>query len=615
MKTSLILAHGSTWSGNDWLYLTAPLAIYSACVLALLGFGRTEEPNLFKFFCRQISDSLERLTGFAGWAMAGVLTGLLFLLIAVTGFYWDVAEHFDVGRDTNLFTPSHIMILVGLSGIAFAGFVATIFATVDKAAVGFSAFCIRIPWSAATVTLMGVGSLAAFPVDALWHNAYGLDVTLWSPPHLQLVGGGSFATIGLILMIAEGRLKTLPTAWGKTVLILAAGAGLTGMTTFEGEFDFGAPQFQLALLPVLIMAAAGFTLVLTRMALGPGGAIKTVMFYLFLRVGLGLAVDAGLGHTYPRFPLYLASALAVEGAALWAGTDRRLRFGLIAGALVGTVGLIGELAWVTLSGWGTSSPALLPKIAILAPIAALASAVIGAGLAKPFGKPTDSVPLAGLVLAGLILLGSFAVLLPRGVGNVDAVISLEKVGERAKVQVQLDPPDAADGAIAFGINSWQGGGTVDASLRKVGPGRYVSSRTVPITGQWKTTVSLLRGNEIMAAPIYMAADPGITGDRAFFFGTIRKAEAIAALPERRVSFVKNTDLLMREAHEGPAWPAIVVWSVWIALLVIWGTLLALTSKKIVRPGDSDGSADAPALTSPDQKAAPLPWSPASWPSG
>jgi len=119
----------------------------------------------------------------------------------------------------------------------------------------------------------------------------------------------------------------------------------------------------------------------------------------------------------------------------------------------------------------------------------------------------------------------------------------------------------------------------------------------------------------MAAPVYMAGDRGITGDRTFFFGTVRKAETIPALPERRVSFVKNTDLLMREAHEGPAWPAIVVWSVWVGLMVIWGTLLGLTSKKIAKPGHSDGSEDAPALTSPDQKAAPLPWSPASWPSG
>ena len=39
------------------------------------------------------------------------------LLIAVIGFYWDVAWHIDFGRDTkNLFTPPHVMILVGLWG-------------------------------------------------------------------------------------------------------------------------------------------------------------------------------------------------------------------------------------------------------------------------------------------------------------------------------------------------------------------------------------------------------------------------------------------------------------------------------------------------------------------
>lgn len=500
------------------------------------------------------------------------------------------------------------MILVGLGGVVFSAGVASIFATIDKAPVGFSVLGIRVPWSAAAVGLMGAGSLAAFPVDALWHSAYGLDVTLWSPPHLQLVGGGSFATIGLMLMIGEGRLSSGPTAWGRAVMILAAGASLTGMTTFEGEFDFGAAQFQLAYLPLLIMAAAGFTLVFCRMALGPWGAVKTVLFYLTLRVLLGLIVHGGLDHTYPRFPLYVVSALAVEAAAFWVGTQSRLRFALTAGILVGTVGLIGELAWVVLSGWGTSSPSLLPKIALLAPLAAVTAAVLGGGLAKPFGQEADRIPLVGLALAGLVLLAALAVPLPRKVGDVQAVIRLDQTGDRAKVDVQLDPPDAADGAVFFGIKSWQGGGTVDASLKEVSPGRFVSSKSVPVTGNWKTTIGLLRGDEVMAAPIYMSADPGIEDGRSAFFGTIRKAEAIPALPERRVSFVKNTDLLLREAHPGPAWPAIVVWAIWIGLLIAWGALMALTAKKLGNPSGPRSTGPPSAIAS-DPTSVSRTWSP------
>ncbi|MDQ3306118.1 MAG: hypothetical protein M3535_09110 [Actinomycetota bacterium] len=39
----------------------------------------------------------------------------------------------------------------------------------------------------------GWGGLAAFPLDELWHRAFGIDVTLWSPTHLMLVGAGSRA--------------------------------------------------------------------------------------------------------------------------------------------------------------------------------------------------------------------------------------------------------------------------------------------------------------------------------------------------------------------------------------------------------------------------------------
>ena len=35
-----------------------------------------------------------------------------------------------------------------------------------------------------------------FPVDDVWHRLFGQDVTLWSPTHVLMVGGGSLATLG-----------------------------------------------------------------------------------------------------------------------------------------------------------------------------------------------------------------------------------------------------------------------------------------------------------------------------------------------------------------------------------------------------------------------------------
>lgn len=569
-----ILADG--WGYDAWAWLVVPIGIYCVCSLALFAFGRNDRPGFGNFFFGQISDSLRRLTGFPGWAMAGVLSGLLFLLILVIGFYWDVAWHIDNGRDVQLFTPSHTMILVGLGGLVYAAFLTMGFATLDKAKVGFKHGVANVPWSSVLLLALGFGGMAAFPLDNLWHQTYGIDVTLWSPTHLQLVGGGALGTLALFLMLAEALPSARPTAVGRGIFVLTGGTVLVAMSAVQAEFDYGVPQFQALYLPLLIMVAAGMGLVVARLALGPWGAVKVTLVYLGLRGFLALVVGGVFNHTVPRFPLYLASALAVEGAAALVGTRSRLRFGLAAGALVGTVGLVGELAWVRLSGW---APAPMPssmavKVLLLGPVAAIAAAVLGAGLGRAFvgdgGGGGEGMPVAALAGAGLALVAVLAYPLPRNVGSVDAVVRTEVVGSRAFVEVSLNPPDAVAGATAFAVTSWQGGGRVTAFFDQVGPGVYRSRKAVPVTGRWKTVVSLQRGSEVMATPVYLPADPSIG------------AEAVPLVPERRGPFVRNTTLLLREQHPGPAWPAMAAWSGVAACLAAWVGLMAVTAVRVRR---------------------------------
>ena len=49
-----------------------------------------------------------------------VLVASASLLIAVLGMYWDVGYHIDHGRDQNLFTLPHDLIVIGLQGIVVA---------------------------------------------------------------------------------------------------------------------------------------------------------------------------------------------------------------------------------------------------------------------------------------------------------------------------------------------------------------------------------------------------------------------------------------------------------------------------------------------------------------
>lgn len=570
----MLLAHAGgagEWGFHEWVYLVAPITFYSMIVLALLATGRTDDPNIVRAFFRQISDSLHRVTGIAGWAMAGVLSALLVLLIAVIGFYWDVAWHIDLGRDAELFTPSHVMILVGLGGLIYAAGIAVLFATIDRAETGLRFWGLTIPWSSLGMAAAGAGGVAAFPLDALWHKMYGLDITLWSPSHLQLVAGGSFGTIAAWLMMAEALPGSRPTALGRLIHLTTAGATLVGMSTFQGEFDFGAPQFQILYLPLLVMAAAGFVFVIARIALGPWGALKALAAYLVLRLLIGALVAGDLGHTYPRFPLYLVPALLVEAVGRWVGTRDRLRFSLFAGLSVGTIGLVAEMVTLHYLGDMPVSVNLLWKTAILGPIAACAAAVIGGGLARAFSRGDRPIPVGALLLAGVGLIAVLLFPLPRNTGDVSATISLDREGDLATVHVLLDPPDAAEGATVFAVTSWQGGGTRNADLEDRGGGRYTSSQALPITGRWKTMVSLQRGDEVMAAPVYMPADPEIG------------ASAVPALPERRVTFVRNTTVLLREAHDGPLWPSILAFTGLGLMIALWAWLFSLAARKVEEP--------------------------------
>ena len=562
---------------DQWVYVAAPLFAYGVIVLGLAAWGWVHGAgggNPLSAFFRAISFSLHRLTGLPGWAMAGALTGLTAAGFAAVGVYWDVAWHIDYGRDKELFTPAHTMILIGLNGLVFAAGVAVLFATLDRPAGEGHRSRLRVPWSAVVLGALGFGASAAFPLDDLWHHAYGVDVTLWSPTHLQLVIGGSLSPIAIWLMIREGRQEagSSPTALARAIEVLTFGAILTGLSIVQGEFDFGVPQFQVVYQPILIAAAAGLALVAARIVLGRGGALWTVLAFLVLRATFTLLVAGALNHTVARFPLYLAAAVAVEVVASVVGTGDRLRFAAVSGLAVGTAGLAAELAWIQLSGWGQPTLDGLPAAVVLSVAAAVAAAVVGAALVQG-ATPSAVARLRPAVVAaaGLVLLVALAIPLPRNVGDVQAVISLDRLEGDATVTVQLDPPSAAEDATLFGIIAWQGGGRVLAELDEVGPGRYVSSRPVPVGGEWKSMVGLQRGDEVMAAPIYLPADPEIG------------ASAVPALAERRVPFSLNTDILLRERTAGPAWPALASYGGVALVLGLWLFLFSRAASRVGPP--------------------------------
>src|SRR5437764_1092582 len=349
----------------------------------------------------RLADRAEQATGLPRWASLPMGMTTLSLLIAVFGFYWDVAWHIDKGRDNGpLSTPAHYPIIIGLVGIAVAG-VTSLALDTDDHADGLSLPRIgRVSIGGALLTLCGLVALAGFPLDDVWHTLFGQDVTLWGPTHIEMIGGASLATLATWMLQEEGvrrrpgdREIAARQGGGLGLLIrrstvISAGAFLLGLSTLQGEFDYGVPQFRMVYQPILIMLAAGIGLVCARIRAGRGGAIGAALFFLVLRGGLSLII-VGLGRSTLHFPLYLAEAVIVELVALVVSTRKQVTFGLVSGALIGTIGLAAEWGWTQIWMPLPCNSALWPEGAILGFIAAVAGGVLG-GLAGRALLPVGS---------------------------------------------------------------------------------------------------------------------------------------------------------------------------------------------------------------------------------
>src|SRR3954452_12912086 len=458
----------------------------------------------------------ERVSGIAGVASLPAASLGSTLIIAVFGMYWDISIHIDEGRDPGpLANPAHYFILVGLFGVFFAGVLAC---SIPLEKPGPTA--VRLPngWQAPLggllITFCGAVSLAAFPLDDIWHRLFGQDVTLWGPTHLLLIGGAAFSLIGLWILLIEGQQATGAerqlTAFGRFRELALAGALLVGLSTFQAEFDFGVPQFRLVNQPLLIMLAASIALVAARVRFGRGGALLSVVFFLALRGLLALIVGPIIGNTTPHFPLYLGEALLVELVALRVTGRRPLALGLWSGVALGTVGLAAEWGWTHVwfdIPWPSS---LFPEGAIVGFLAAMSGGVLGGlvGRSLIVQDVRESIPRwifpAAACTAVALLAWSVPARTPSSPPRVDAALSTLTPGAHRTVQItaKLTPTDAANKPRWFVATAWQGGGEVVDRMKKIGDGLYRTTKPIPVWGKWKATLRLQPGAQVLGAPVY-----------------------------------------------------------------------------------------------------------------
>jgi hypothetical protein len=138
-------------------------------------------------------------TGF--WPSALMALALTSIAIGIT---WDISWHESIGRDT-FWTPAHMAIYFGG---ALAGFVAgwlaiqhTFIAKEAGRDSSVNVFGARAPLGAWIAIWGAIAMLTAGPFDDWWHNAYGLDVKIISPPHVVLGLGMLGISVGALLLV------------------------------------------------------------------------------------------------------------------------------------------------------------------------------------------------------------------------------------------------------------------------------------------------------------------------------------------------------------------------------------------------------------------------------
>lgn len=318
-----------------------------------------------------------------------VALGLLAIFVALGGVYWDVAWHGTVGRES-FWIPPHLLVYSGVNvfllaalaglGLAWQRAGSLRSALDTSAGIGFAV--------AAAGPLVQLG---AAPLDDLWHRLYGLDVTIWSPPHLMGLAGGMVGVYGLLTVLGatpprDGRPLWRGASAGEALCVLLFGAALALSMFALGEFDSHLDERDPLFYPMLAGTLATIPLMGAARYLGrPGAATAVAVFYTIFRMAILPVVWAmgSPGHLTPPV-LVLVPAVVID-LVLWRTGGRGV---LVAALAAGPALVAGE--WASLAVFGGATWETLEVAASLAAVtlATAAGALVGDGLQRSM-RPTE----------------------------------------------------------------------------------------------------------------------------------------------------------------------------------------------------------------------------------
>ena len=276
---------------------------------------------------------------------------LLAVACGVVGGVWDISWHESVGRDT-FWTPAHILIqLCGiLSGLGCGYLILSTTFRKDSPlrANSVSMWGFRGPLGAFLCAWGAVAMITSAPFDNWWHNAYGLDVKILSPPHILLALGMTGIRIGTLVLIlaevnravGEYRVRLERVLFLSIMFLLGMTVGIMQEDTFR-MFMHGAKFYIVVMSVTLIWYAAASRVSENRWAASIVAGLYTAMHLFFMWTLQLIPAEPKLGPVYqkithlipPDFPLLIiVPAIAFDLVRRYLTGSNRLKQAAILGA-------------------------------------------------------------------------------------------------------------------------------------------------------------------------------------------------------------------------------------------------------------------------------------------
>jgi hypothetical protein len=200
------------------------------------------------------------------WAMLGAK------LLGAWGLHWDIQWHIRIGRDSFWIAP-HVMTYAGVGLVVLLSFGLLAVETARHRSMAVSPPLMRmlglVGMRGAFLAAGGIAlTVLAAPIDDMWHRLFGLDVTLWSPPHLLGLAGAAVNSLGCVLLAREAYPADRRAGLAATLIAAATFYGtfrIVVSPAFDLAYRYGGVLFHAhailgaLFLPLALVAAARIT--------------------------------------------------------------------------------------------------------------------------------------------------------------------------------------------------------------------------------------------------------------------------------------------------------------------------------------------------------------------